>query len=83
MVVFGIFFLSPFLVGGAAEYLCCRLPKKRWWRWVPLPGASTVGGAAGHHSGVSGVEKAVDPTGGEAPQSGRAVEAVEVRKERT
>lgn len=45
MVVFGIFFLSPFLVGGAAEYLCCRLPKKRWWRWVPLLVALTLAGA--------------------------------------
>ena len=45
MVVFGIFFLSPFLVGGAAEYLCCRLPKKRWWRWVPLLVALIAAGA--------------------------------------
>ena len=34
-IVIGIFFLLPLLLGAAAEYLCCRLPRHRFWRFLP------------------------------------------------
>lgn len=38
-MIFGFFFLAPMGVAAVLEYLCCRLPKRRWWRWLP-PGAA-------------------------------------------
>ena len=32
---FFVLFLGPILVGGVVEYLSCRLPKKKVWRYVP------------------------------------------------
>lgn len=34
-IVIGIFFLLPLFVGALAEYLCCRLPRHRFWRFLP------------------------------------------------
>ena len=34
-IVIGMFFLLPLFVGALAEYLCCRLPRHRFWRFLP------------------------------------------------
>ena len=34
-IVIGIFFLLPLFFGALAEYLCCRLPRRRFWRFLP------------------------------------------------
>lgn len=34
-MLFLLLFVAPGLVALAAEYLCCRLPKKRFWRYLP------------------------------------------------
>ena len=34
-IVIGIFFLLPLVLGALAEYLCCRLPRHRFWRFLP------------------------------------------------
>ena len=34
-IVIGIFFLLPLFFGALAEYLCCRLPRRRIWRLLP------------------------------------------------
>lgn len=34
-IVIGMFFLMPLFVGALAEYLCCRLPRHRFWRFLP------------------------------------------------
>ena len=33
-IVIGIFFLLPLFFGALAEYLCCRLPRRRFWRFL-------------------------------------------------
>lgn len=38
-------FLTPLAVSAGTEYLFCRLPKRRFWRWVP-PAAALVVTAA-------------------------------------
>ena len=43
-MVFLLLFVAPGLAALAAEYLCCRLPKKRFWRYLP-PAALALGGA--------------------------------------
>ena len=35
-IVIGMFFLLPLCFGALAEYLCCRLPRRRVWRLLPL-----------------------------------------------
>lgn len=35
-IVIGMFFLLPLLLGLVLEYLCCRLPRRRIWRALPL-----------------------------------------------
>lgn len=34
-IVIGIFFLLPLLFSAVVEYLCCRLPRYRFWRFLP------------------------------------------------
>ena len=34
-IVIGIFFLLPLFFGALVEYLCCRLPRRRFWRFLP------------------------------------------------
>lgn len=34
-MIFLLFFGAPMAVAILAEYLCCRLPKHRCWRWLP------------------------------------------------
>ncbi len=34
-VVVGIFVLFPLALGALLEYLCCRLPRRRAWRFLP------------------------------------------------
>lgn len=34
-IVIGMFFLLPLLVGAVVEYLCYRLPRHRFWRFLP------------------------------------------------
>lgn len=34
-IVIGIFFLLPLFLGAVLEYLCCRLPRRRFWRFLP------------------------------------------------
>lgn len=35
LIVIGMFFLLPLLLGLVLEYLCCRLPQRRIWRAIP------------------------------------------------
>ncbi len=34
-MLFLILFVAPAVVALVAEYLCCRIPKKRFWRLIP------------------------------------------------
>lgn len=34
-IIFGILFLIPMAAAALVEYLCCRLPKRRFWRMLP------------------------------------------------
>ena len=34
-IVIGFFFLLPLFFAVVAEYLCCRLPRHRFWRFLP------------------------------------------------
>ena len=34
-IVIGIFFVLPLALAALAEYLCCRLPRRRVWRLLP------------------------------------------------
>ena len=34
-IVIGIFFLLPLGLALVVEYLCCRLPRRRFWRALP------------------------------------------------
>ena len=76
-IIIGIFCALPFLAGLIAEYLVCRLTRRRWWKLLPpaaavaLTAAVAVGriaGAvcpAGPAGGLAAVETAVGPAGGE------------------
>ena len=34
-IIIGIFCALPFLAGLIAEYLVCRLTRRRWWKLLP------------------------------------------------
>ena len=34
-IILGLFFLLPLLLALVAQYLCCRLPRRRIWRALP------------------------------------------------
>lgn len=60
--MFPILIAAPAAVGLGAEYLCCRLPKRRWPRWVPplltLGAALALALLRYHGWSASGGEKA-------------------------
>lgn len=35
-MIFLLFFLAPMAVAAVIQYLCCRLPRRREWRWLPV-----------------------------------------------
>ena len=39
-IVIGFFFLLPLFFAVVAEYLCCRLPRRRFWRFLPPAGSA-------------------------------------------
>ena len=46
-IIIGIFCALPFLAGLIAEYLVCRLTRRRWWKLLPpaaLVEAASPGG---------------------------------------
>ena len=60
--MFPILFAAPAAIGLGIEYLCCRLPKHRWPRWIP-PLFTAVAALAltllrYHGWSATGVEKA-------------------------
>lgn len=60
-MIFLLLFILPMGIALAAEYLVCRFPKRRLWRWVPplLAGLLTAGVTLFRYHGWSdGAEKA-------------------------
>lgn len=60
-IIIGIFCALPFLAGLIAEYLVCRLTRRRWWKLLPpaaavaLTAAVAVGLTAAVAVGRAGV----------------------------
>ena len=60
-IIIGIFCALPFLAGLIAEYLVCRLTRRRWWKL--LPPAAVVALTAAVAVGRAGVRPvSADPT---------------------
>ena len=63
-IIIGIFCALPFLAGLIAEYLVCRLTRRRWWKL--LPPAAAVALTAAVAVGRAGVWESepvsADPT---------------------
>lgn len=62
-IIIGIFCALPFLAGLIAEYLVCRLTRRRWWKL--LPPAAVVALTAAVAVGRAGVwvrPVSADPT---------------------
>ena len=62
-IIIGIFCALPFLAGLIAEYLVCRLTRRRWWKLLPPAAAVALTAAvagAGRSLGVRPVS--ADPT---------------------
>ena len=55
-IIIGIFCALPFLAGLIAEYLVCRLTRRRWWKL--LPPAAVVALTAAVAVGRAGVWEA-------------------------
>ena len=53
-IVIGMFFLVPLLLGLVLEYLCCRLPRRRIWRALPLSWGSSLPSWWGWGGGACG-----------------------------
>lgn len=45
MPIILMFFMIPLVAGAGLEYILCRFPKKRFWRYLPPAGAAILAGA--------------------------------------
>ena len=52
-IIIGIFCALPFLAGLIAEYLVCRLTRRRWWKLLPPGGGRRADGCGGCGAGRS------------------------------
>ena len=60
-MIFSTFFVMPLAAGAAVEYGSCRLPKRKFWRYLPpvVTAAATVAvGLYRYHGWSAGPEKA-------------------------
>ncbi len=60
-MIFSTFFVMPMAAGAAVEYGCCRVPKRKFWRYLPpvVTGAATAAiGLFRYHNWSAGAEKA-------------------------